>query len=102
MQFTFVGGRDLILPSAWTSESSLTVLGGSDIDATAAPAQGATIRVFSLIGGINVRVAKDARVKLKGGSLVGGRSMDEATGEGPEVTVLACTVIGAVRVTHAP
>jgi hypothetical protein len=101
MQFTLVGGRDLILPEAWTSESSFTALGGADIDATAAPADGATLRVFSVIGGINVRVAKGVRVKLTGGGLVGGRSMDEATGGGPEITVLACTLIGGVRVTHA-
>ena len=53
-----------------------------------------------MIGGINVRVAEGVRVKLKGGGLVGGRSMDEAAGNGPEITVLACTLIGGVRVTH--
>ena len=101
MQFTLIGGRDVVLPEGWKSESSFTVFGGADIDATARPADDATIRVFSLIGGVNVRVAKGARAQLVGGSLVGGRRVDVATGEGPQITVLACTLIGGVRVTHA-
>jgi hypothetical protein len=101
VQFTLIGGRNLVLPEGWTSESSFTVFGGADIDATARAAEGATIRAFSVIGGVNVRVAKGARAKLVGGSLVGGRRVDVATGDGPEITVTACTLIGGARVTHA-
>ncbi len=54
-----------------------------------------------MIGGIKVRVAKGTRAKLVGGSLVGGRRVDVATGDGPEITVTACTLIGGVRITHA-
>jgi hypothetical protein len=99
--FTLIGGRDLVLPEGWTSDSSFTFFGGAKIDATARSAEGATIRVFSVIGGIKVRVAKGARAKVVGGSLVGGRRVDVATGDGPEITVTACTLIGGVRITHA-
>ncbi len=76
-------------------------MGRATIDATAAPGEGATVRCYSLIGRTTVRVAGGARVRLVGGSLIGRRQMDAATGAGPNITVLVCTLIGSVNVVHA-
>ena len=75
MQFSLLGGRRLRLPSGWTSETSYTLIGGAD-----------------------VRVPKGARVTLKGGSLIGNRTLAVSPGDGPEILVLACSVIGGVTV----
>jgi hypothetical protein len=59
------------------------------------------IRVFSLIGTATVRVSAGARVRLVGGNLIGRRELDAAAGDGPQITVLACSLVGGIRVTRA-
>lgn len=100
MLFSLIGRQDLVLPEGWTTQSHFSVLGRATIDATAPPGEGATIRAYALIGRTTVRVSPGARVRLVGGSLIGRREMDAATGDGPEITVLGCTLIGDIRVTH--
>ena len=101
MFFSLIGRNDVVLPPGWTSETNFSALGRASIDATAAPGPGAKVRTYSLIGSTTVRVAAGARVRLVGGNLVGRREMDAANGDGPEVTVLACGLVGGVRVVHA-
>lgn len=98
MQFSLLGGRRLRLPSGWTSETSYTLIGGADVDATSEPGPSARVRIYTLIGGADVRVPKGARVTLKGGSLIGNRTLAVSPGDGPEILVLACSVIGGVTV----
>ncbi len=100
MQFSLIGAGTFVLPVGWTSQSHFAVLGRLKIDATAVPGNGATIRAFSIIGGADIRVASGTRVRLRGGSLIGAREMDATVGDGPEITVLACTLLGGVRVAH--
>ncbi len=100
MFFSVIGRHDVVLPEAWTAETSFGVLGRTEIDATAPPGDGATIRVFSLVGTTTIRVSEHTRVRLKGGNLVGRREMDAASGDGPEITVLACSLVGGIRVSH--
>jgi len=100
MFFSVIGRQDVTLPAGWTSESNFGVLGRATIDATALPGEGATIRVYSIVGTTTVRVSAGARVRLRGGSLIGRREMDAASGDGPEITVLACSLVGGIRVTH--
>ena len=101
MHVSLIGRHDVVLPAGWTSESSFGVLGRATIDATATPGEGAVIRVFSLIGTATVRVSAGARVRLVGGNLIGRRELDAASGDGPEITVLACSLVGGIRVTRA-
>ena len=101
MQISILGGRDLRLPTGWTSETSWTLIGGAKVDATADPAPGAKLRVYTVLGGADVVVPRGARVHLKGGSLIGGRRLEVSPGDGPELTVLACAVIGGARVREA-
>ena len=100
MYFSLIGRQDLVLPEGWRSETSFGALGRATIDATAPPGEGATIRAFSLLGQMTIRVSAGARVRLVGGNLIGRRQVDAATGDGPEITVLACTLVGGIRVTH--
>ena len=101
MQISLLGGRDLRLPAGWGSETSYTLIGGAKVDATAEPRPGAKLRVYTVIGGADVLVPKGARVRLKGGSLIGGRKLDVSHGDGPEITILACALLGGVRVHEA-
>jgi hypothetical protein len=100
MFFSVVGRQDVVLPEGWTTESSVSVLGRSRIDATAPPGDGATIRAFSIVGTTTIVVSGSTRVRLKGGNLIGRREMDASSGEGPEITVLACSLVGGIRVSH--
>jgi len=99
MQITLIGGRNLRLPGGWTSESNLTIAGGSSVDATQGPADGhGRIKALSVLGGADIRVPPGSRVKLQGGSLLGGRRVDVTPGDGPEITILACSLVGGIRV----
>jgi len=102
MFFSLIGRQEVVLPPGWTSETNFSALGRADVDATAPAGPDAKIRTYSLIGTTTVRVAAGARVRLVGGNIVGRREMDAATGDGPEITVLACGLVGGVRVVHTP
>jgi hypothetical protein len=100
MYFSLIGRQDVVLPEGWASESNFGVLGSATIDATAPPGDGATIRLYSIVGVTTVLVSAGARVRLTGGSLIGRRDMDAASGDGPDITILACSVVGGIRITH--
>jgi hypothetical protein len=102
MFFSLIGRQRVVLPPGWTSETTFSAVGRSEIDATALPGAGAKVRTYHLVGETTVRVAAGARVRLVGGNLLGRREMDAATGDGPEITILACGLIGGVRVIHEP
>ncbi|MFN8109266.1 MAG: hypothetical protein U0Y82_05380 [Thermoleophilia bacterium] len=99
MQISLIGGRDLRLGTDWRSERSFTLIGGSKLDATATPANGeGRIKAISIVGGADITVPRGARVRLMGGSLLGGRRVDVTPGDGPVINILACSLVGGVHV----
>jgi hypothetical protein len=100
MYLSLIGRQDVVLPEGWASQSSFGVLGRTTIDATAAPGEGAMLRTYSVVGDTTVRVSTGTRVRLVGGNLLGRREMDASVGDGPEITVLACSLVGGIRVIH--
>ena len=100
MFFSLIGRQDVVLPPGWTSETNFSAIGRATIDATAVPGPGAKVRTYSLVGHTTIRVAAGTRVRLIGGNLLGRREMDAALGEGPEIVILACGLVGGVRVVH--
>ncbi len=82
----------------------VTTLGGIDLDLTEAEftAPRVTIVKVSLLGGVELTVPADARVKVHGLS-IGGRHIDPAPADasGPEVVVHNYGLLGGVKVRRA-
>jgi hypothetical protein len=83
----------------WTKQTAVAVLGGGEIDLTAAPpADGAVLTAVALFGAIEVVAPAGSRVTLSGLSLFGGRSVTVVAGDGPAFAVRAFAVFGGIEV----
>jgi cell wall-active antibiotic response 4TMS protein YvqF len=81
---------------------SVSVVGGADLDLTAAviPEEGTTLVKVSLVGGVRLTVPAGMDVRVQGFSLIGRRRVEEgevAPGA-PVVNVHAYGIIGGVKV----
>lgn len=95
-----LGGRKVTLANGWTNQTLVAVLGGAQVDATAPPAPGATLRLVTILGGAEVFVPEGARVSVGGFSLLGGRHVDvDSRDDGPEIRVTAFSFFGGARIT---
>jgi len=102
MNVSIIGRRIITLPNGWTDEGGLNVIGSSRVDAAAAtPGEGAKLSLYSIVGGIDVVVPRGARVRLEGFSLLGSRRVEVTSGDGPEITINAISIVGRLRVTEA-
>ncbi len=94
-----LSGRRSTLPAGWAKQTIVAVLGGADVDASATPAEGASITFVGIFGGAKITVARGARVSLAGFSFLGGRKVDvQSSPDGPAVRVTAYTVLGGVEI----
>jgi hypothetical protein len=77
----------------------VAIFGGGHVDATAQPGEGAVLRIVTILGGAEVIVPEGARVTLGGLALLGGRRVEVSSKEdGPEIRIVAFTVLGGLRV----
>jgi hypothetical protein len=65
---------------------------------TRPPGEGAILRVFHLVGDVQLRVSPGTRVTTSGTTLLGDQRVDVEAGEGPEVEVRAWGLFGDVKV----
>jgi hypothetical protein len=94
-----LAGRKITLPAGWTKQRLVAIFGGAHVDATAAPGEGAALRVVTILGGAEIVVRQGARVTIGGLALLGGRSVEVSSKEdGPEIRITAYTVLGGLRV----
>ena len=100
MAVRLFGGTRTTLADGWQDQSLTTILGGAVVEARE-PAPGATLRLFSVIGGVDVIVPAGSRVEVSGSTLLGGRDIDVRPGDGPAVRISATTVLGGLRVREA-
>lgn len=99
MRLAILGGNTATLAEGWTSESGLAILGGLTFDTRGVPpGPGATIRAYTLFGGVDVKVPPGSRVTSGGFSLLGGSDVRVKPGDGPEITVRAFALFGGVNV----
>jgi predicted membrane protein len=83
----------------WSKETVVAVLGGGDLDLRSSPpADGATLRIVAILGGVAVIVPPGTRVSLSGLSLFGGCSVQVEPGDGPQLSVSATAIFGGVDV----
>lgn len=99
MRLAIVGGNNVTLPEGWASESGLAFLGGLTFDARGVkPGPGATIKAYTVLGGVDIKVPPGTRVTSGGFSLFGGTDVRVKPGDGPEISVRAFALFGGVNV----
>jgi hypothetical protein len=103
MHLTIFSGDATCFAPHWTSETVIVLFGSARVDLTERPpADGASLGVYALFGGIKVIVPSGSRVTASGLSLFGGRRIKVRHGDGPALHVRAAAVFGSVDVVEAP
>jgi hypothetical protein len=100
MRLAILGGTNASLPEGWISESGLAILGGLTFDTRGVtPGPGATLKAYTFLGSVDIKVPPGTRVTSGGLSLFGGTDVRVRPGDGPELTVRAFALFGGVNVT---
>jgi hypothetical protein len=87
------------LPSAWSDEQIIAIIGDVRMDLRdRAPAPGAILRIFHLIGDVHLRVSPGTRVVSSGSTVLGKQRVDIESGEGPELEVRGWGLVGDLEV----
>jgi hypothetical protein len=102
MYVTFFGDRRGTLPSGWTKETIVALVGDARIDATAPAGPGATLTFLGLAGDAVVRVSPGSRVSGGGLSVFGDRKIEVSPGDGPEIRIDGFSLFGDVEVSDRP
>jgi hypothetical protein len=98
------GGRQIRLPDGWSKQTMISIFGGAKVDATATPAENASLTIVTVLGGAEVAVPGGARVTSGGLAFLGGRKIDVSSSpEGPEIRVHAYPILGGISISdHGP
>ena len=94
MHLTIFGDRRATLPAGWTKETIVSVLGDTQIDASAGAGAGAAVTFVALAGEAVIRVPAGSRISGGGFSLFGDREIEVSAGDGPEIRVDAYSLFG--------
>jgi hypothetical protein len=99
VRLAIIGGNTVKLPEGWTSESGMAILGGLTFDTRGVrPGPGATIKAYTFLGGVDIKVPPGSRVASGGFSLFGGSDIRVKPGDGPEIEVRTYALFGGVNV----
>lgn len=103
MQLSVPGSVDASgFTPGWKRETIVSLLGSVKLDLSqSAPAEGASLVVVSVLGGIDVTAPAGRRVTVAGSSVLGKRSTRVEQGEGPAVTLGLWSVLGSVKARSA-
>jgi hypothetical protein len=97
------GGRQIRLPDGWSRQTLISIIGGAKIDATATPAENASLTLVTVLGGAEVVVPAGARVTSGGLAFLGGRKIDVTSRpDGPEIRVRAYSILGGINISDHP
>ena len=89
------------LPAGWTDESIVVLIGDVKLDLrNRPPGQGASLRIFRLIGDVRVRVPPGSRVSIRGATLFGDRSVDVSPGDSSPLELRVSGLLGDLEVTE--
>jgi hypothetical protein len=87
------------LPSAWSDEQIIAVIGDVRMDLrNRAPAPGAILRIFHFIGDVHLLVSSGTRVVSSGSTVLGKQRVDIEPGEGPELEVRGWGLLGDLEI----
>src|SRR6266496_3333119 len=91
------------MPAGWTDEQIVVLLGDVKLDLrNRPPGEGATLRVFHLVGDVRLRVSAGTCVTTSGTTLLGDHRVDVEAGEGPGFEVRAWGSSATLRSTNTP
>jgi predicted membrane protein len=98
--FSLVGDvTEGALPVGWTDEQIVVLIGDVQLDLrTRPPGERAILRIFHMVGDVQLRVSPGTRVTTSGTTLLGDQRVEVEAGEGPEVEVRAWGLFGDVKV----
>lgn len=102
VDFSLIGARQQVFRQGWTHETLVTFLGSTRVDATMTSGPDPSIKVVAIFGSTTIRVPIGSRIQLEGFTLVGSRSLEVRSGEGPEIAVRSYSLLGSVSVTDSP
>jgi predicted membrane protein len=95
----FADVTESVLPSAWSDEQIIAVIGDVRMDLRdRAPAPGAILRIFHVIGDVHLRVSPGTRVVSSGSTVLGKQRVDIEPGEGPELEVRGWGLVGDLEI----
>lgn len=95
----FADVTETALPSGWSDEQVIAVIGDVRMDLRdRAPAPGAILRIFHLIGDVHLRVSSGTRVVSSGSTVLGNQRVDIEPGEGPELEVRGWGLVGDLEI----
>ncbi|HEX5937141.1 MAG TPA: hypothetical protein VFZ75_05555 [Actinomycetota bacterium] len=90
-----------VLPTGWSDQQIVALFGDVRLDLRSRPpTDGATLRVFHLLGDVKLRVSTGTRIVTGGTTLFGDQRVEVGHGEGPELEVRAWGLVGDVHVTE--
>lgn len=99
MNIQFFSSRQTVLPSGWTQESSISIFGSAEVDATAVPGEDARLRVVTFFGSAEVRVPRGCSVRLSGVDIFGSQKVEvEPSPDGPWIGVTAIPILGSIKI----
>ena len=95
----FADVTETALPSAWSDEQIIAIIGDVRMDLRdRAPAPGAILRIFHLIGDVHLRVSSGTRVVSSGSTVLGKQRVAIEPGEGPELEVRGWGLVGDLEI----
>jgi hypothetical protein len=97
-----LGDQRSTLPSNWTKETVLAILGEAKLDASSGAGPGASLTFVGLGGDLVLRVPPGSRINDGGLSLAGGRKITVSPGDGPEIKVGVYGLFTDVEITDRP
>ena len=88
------------LPTAWTKETPIALLGSGDFDLTGvAPGDQPRLTAAAILGSVNIVADEGTNIAMSGFSLFGSRNVKVTGGDGPTIRLRGIAVLGSVNVT---
>jgi hypothetical protein len=88
------------LPSGWTKETTIALLGSGDFDLTGVePGANPRLTAAAILGSVNIVADEGTNIAMSGFSLFGSRNVKVTGGDGPTIHLRAIVVLGSVNVT---
>lgn len=95
--FGSIGKR--VLPSGWTKETTVALLGSADFDLTGVePGDNPRLTAAAILGSVNIIADEGTNIALSGFSLLGSRNINVTPGDGPTIRLRGIVVLGSVNV----
>lgn len=88
-----------VLPSGWTKETTIALLGSGDFDLTGVePGDNPRLTAAAVLGSVNIIADEGTNIALSGFSFLGSRNVKVTGGNGPTIHLRGIVILGSVNV----